>query len=224
MELKMTYATPDLRPDVARFVEDFFADHPDLAAVKEDFLHAYRVLAQSLALGGTIFLCGNGGSMCDALHISGELLKSFERARPLPPDLARRLAELPGGAPLAANLQAGLRSIVLGANVALSSAVQNDFAAGGLSYAQELLALARPGDALIGISTSGNSGSVQAAVLVATAMGLPSILLTGKDGGSIASLATVALRVPAQGARSVQELHQPLYHALCLMLEMHFFP
>lgn len=213
----------DLRPDIAAYVADLLARWPALEAVRQDLLRAYRTLARSLAAGGTLFLCGNGGSFSDALHISGELLKSFERARPLPGWYAQRLAELPGGAELAAHLQSGLRAVVLGANVALASAVQNDFAAADMGYAQELLALARPGDVLVGLSSSGNAQNVLHAVLAARALGLPTVLLTGQDGGRIAPLVDVAVRVPARGARGVQELHLPVYHALCAMLEMHFF-
>jgi D-sedoheptulose 7-phosphate isomerase len=180
-------------------------------------------MAHCLETGGTIFLCGNGGSFADALHISGELLKSYERPRPLPEHLMRRLKETPGGDKLAANLQGGLRAVVLGANLALASAVQNDFAADRMGFAQELLALARGGDVLLGISTSGNAENVLNAVLTARALGLPTILLTGQGGGRIAPWVDVAIRAPARGARPVQELHQPVYHALCGMLELHFF-
>ncbi len=217
-------AEASLRPDIAVFVEDFFARRPDLAPVRAGLLRAYRTLAQSLETGGTVFLCGNGGSFADALHISGEMLKNYERARPLPAALALRLAALPGGARLAANLQSGLRAVVLGANLALASAVQNDFAVDRLGYAQELLALARPGDVLLGLSTSGNAENVLHAVSLARALGVASVIFTGQDGGRIAPLADVALCAPARGARPVQELHQPLYHALCTMLEMHFYP
>lgn len=208
---------------VATCLAEFLARRPDLAPLGDDLLQAYRTLARSLAQGGTIFLCGNGGSFADALHISGELLKSFERPRPLDPALAARLAALPGGEELAANLQRGLRAVVLGANATLASAVQNDLAVDGLGYAQELAALARPGDCLIGLSTSGNARNVCRAAVAARALGLPVIALTGQGGGKLAPLADVALRVPAQGARPVQELHLPLYHALCLLLEAHFF-
>jgi D-sedoheptulose 7-phosphate isomerase len=213
-----------LRPDVARIAQDFFARRPDLLPVQEDLLRAYHALARCLDAGGTIFLCGNGGSFADALHISGELLKRYERPRPLPAALAQRLKEQPGGERLAAHLESGLRAVVLGANVALASAVQNDFSEDRLGLAQELLALARPGDALLGLSTSGNAESVLQAVLTARALGLPAILMTGQSGGRIAPLADVAIRVPARGARPVQELHQPVYHVLCSLLEAHFFP
>jgi len=213
-----------LPAEVERCVSAFFLRQPDLVQMRADLLHAYRTLAHTLQQDGTIFLCGNGGSFADALHISGELLKSYERKRPLPGDLARRLSSLPGGERLAANLQRGLRAIVLGTNVALASAVQNDFAADRMQYAQELLALARTGDALVGLSTSGNAENVCNAAITARALGLAVVVFTGSDGGRLYPLADVALRVPAQGARPVQELHQPLYHALCSMLEAHFFP
>jgi D-sedoheptulose 7-phosphate isomerase len=186
-------------------------------------MRAYHILAHCLQYGGVIFLCGNGGSFADALHISGELLKRYEQPRSLDPAFVRRLSKLPGGDQVAASLEGGLRAVVLGANHSLVSAVQNDFAVGRMEYAQELYALARPGDVLVGLSTSGNAENVLNAVLTAKALALPVILFTGQDGGRLAPLADVALRVPAQGACAVQELHQPLYHALCSLLEVHFF-
>lgn len=164
---RATAGDAGLRPDLAQIVDAFFARRPDLQPVRSDLLNAYRSLARCLGGGGTIFLCGNGGSFADALHISGELLKSYERPRPLPAALAQRLNEQPGGERLAAHLQSGLRAVVLGANVALASAVQNDFTEDRLGLAQELLALARPGDALLGLSTSGNADNVLQAVLTA---------------------------------------------------------
>lgn len=217
-------AEADLRPDVAACAAEFYARRAELLPLRQDILRAYRTLARALESGGTIFLCGNGGSFADALHISGEMLKSYERARPLAEHVRRGLAGQVGGERLAANLQTGLRAVVLGANVVLASAVQNDFTADRLGYAQELLALARPGDALLGLSTSGNAENVLQALLTARALGLPTVVLTGAQGGRIAPLADVAVRVPAQGARPVQELHQPVYHLLCSLLETHFFP
>jgi D-sedoheptulose 7-phosphate isomerase len=213
----------DLPAPVAECVAELFARQPGLEPLRGDLLQAYRILARALAQDGTIFLCGNGGSFADALHISGELLKSFERPRPLDPALARRLAREMGSDALASQLQRGLRSVVLGANVALASAVQNDFAVDRLGYAQELLALARPGDALLGLSTSGNAQNVLHAAHTARALGLPVVAFTGHTGGRLAAVADVALRAPAEGVRAVQELHQPLYHALCGLLEAHFF-
>ena len=161
--------------------------------------------------------------MADALHISGELAKSYVRRRPLPERLHARLAAQPDGELLARNLEPGLRAVVLGANPSLASAVANDAPDRDVNLAQELLALARPGDVLLGISTSGNARNVIYAAQTARALGLTVIALTGEDGGRLAGLADVAIRVPARRTDRVQELHVQCYHALCEMLEIEFF-
>jgi D-sedoheptulose 7-phosphate isomerase len=161
--------------------------------------------------------------MADALHISGELLKSYARRRRLPDRLASRLVGQPDGERLARNLEPGLRVVVLGANPSLASAVANDMPDRDVNLAQELLALARPGDVLLGISTSGNARNVNYAAQVARALNLPVIALTGKEGGHLANLADVAIRAPAQRTDRVQELHILCYHALCELLENTFF-
>ena len=196
---------------------------PTLETVAPDLMRAYRELSRCFASGSTLFLCGNGGSMADALHISGELLKSYARRRSLPERLRALLASQPDGDLLARNLEPGLRAVVLGANATLSSAVANDMPDRDVGYAQELLALARPGDVLLGISTSGNARNVAYAVQTARALGLTVIGLTGEVGGRLAELADVAIRVPARPTDRVQELHVQCYHALCEMLENAFF-
>lgn len=201
-----------------------FSDHPGLSFVADDLLAACRAIATTLEGGGCLFLCGNGGSLADALHISGELLKSYLLPRPLPADLQTRLlAAGPDGGMLAHTLQGGLRAHVLGLNHALSSAVENDLAAPALGYAQELLALARPGDMLLGLSTSGDARNVCYAAQVARALGLTVISLTGESGGRLASLSDIAIRAPASKPDRVQELHIYIYHCLCEMLEVQFF-
>jgi len=183
----------------------------------------YQELSRCFAAGGTLFLCGNGGSMADVLHISGELLKSYARRRPLPERLRDKLTAQPDGELLTRNLEPGLRAVVLGANTILSSAVANDMPDRDVGYAQELLALARPGDVLLGISTSGNARNVVYAAQVARALSLTVIAFTGESGGRLAELADIALRVPATRTDRVQELHIQCYHALCEMLENDFF-
>ncbi|MHB1356629.1 MAG: D-sedoheptulose-7-phosphate isomerase [Anaerolineae bacterium] len=184
---------------------------------------AYRMIAGSLASGGTLYLCGNGGSFSDALHISGEMLKSFARPRPLPEPVRQRLLEEPEGPALVANLQAGLRAHVLGLNPALSSAVANDLPMAGIGFAQELLALAKSGDVLLGISTSGKARNVLLAVSVARALGLTTISLTGQAPNPLADRVDISIAVPERETYRVQEQHEALYHQLCLMLETRFF-
>lgn len=196
---------------------------PALADVVADLAHAFRELARCFQAGGTLFLCGNGGSMADALHISSELLKSYARRRLLPDRLRTRLASQPDGKLLARNLEPGLRAVVLGVNPSLASAVANDMPDRDVNLAQELLALARPGDVLLGISTSGNARNVAYAAQAARALGLTVVALTGESGGRLADFADVAIRVPARRTDRVQELHVHCYHVLCEMLETEFF-
>jgi len=188
-----------------------------------DLARAYQTIASSLERGGTLYLCGNGGSFSDALHISGELLKSFALPRPLSEPLRTRLAGQPHGDDLAAHLQAGLRAHVLGCNPALGSAVANDIRMDGIGYAQELMALARPGDVLLGISTSGKARSVLLAIETAHALEMATIGLTGQAPNPLANMVDIPLTVPERETYRIQELHIALYHQLCLLLEAHFF-
>ncbi len=202
---------------------DAVMDHPGLAGVAPLLARAYEAIAESLVAGGTLYLCGNGGSHSDALHISGELLKAFALPRPVSPELAERLMAQPDGDELVQHLQTGLRTHVLGTNTALTTAVANDIPVSDIGYAQELYALARPGDVLLGISTSGRARNVRLAAQVAAAMGLTTLALTGRAPNPLADMVDVALAVPERETYRVQELHLALYHRLCLMLEARFF-
>ncbi|MEA4910419.1 MAG: SIS domain-containing protein, partial [Anaerolineaceae bacterium] len=173
--------------------------------------------------GGTLFLCGNGGSMSDAQHISGELLKAFNRPRPLSERIKTRLATQPGGEDLAGNLEGGLPAVVLGINTVLSSAVDNDYQARSVAAAQELNSLQRPGDVLIGISTSGKAYNVYQAAVVARALGTTTILFTGEKDSRLSAYCDIVVRAPASRTDLIQEWHIKLYHCLCDMLERDFF-
>ena len=157
------------------------------------------------------------------MHISGELLKSYARPRPLSARHRALLNSQPDGEVLAGHLEGGLRTIVLGANPSLVSAVNNDFAARGMEFAQHLCALARPGDVLLGISTSGRAQNVCYAASAARALGLSVVALTGKQQSPLAERADIPIRAPASETDRVQEEHVALYHCLCEMLERDFF-
>jgi phosphoheptose isomerase len=196
---------------------------PTLDVVAAPLARTFRILVTGFETSGTLFLCGNGGSLADALHISGELLKSYARRRALPGRLEARLDSSPDGDLLARNLEPGLRAVVLGINPSLTSAVANDMPDRDMNLAQELLALARPGDLFLGISTSGNARNVAYAAQTARALGLNVLALTGEGGGRLAALADVAIQVPARRTDRVQELHVQCYHTLCEMLETELF-
>jgi D-sedoheptulose 7-phosphate isomerase len=178
-----------------------------------DVLAAYELLLGVYRGGNKLLLCGNGGSASDADHISGELLKGFQSKRPLPS--AERAAL---GEDLAAKLQQSLPAIPLTAFAALSTAYTNDVDAEYI-YAQLTLGLGKPGDALLGLSTSGNARNVGHALRVARARGLRTLGMTGETGGAMRELCDVCIRVPSRETFRIQEYHLPIYHVLCLLLE-----
>jgi len=208
-------------PEVAEVLSRAWERDPILQPAAPALIQAFNLITRTLDSGGTLFLCGNGGSFSDCLHIAGELLKSYKINRPIPQAYHQRLAKLPGGALLVDHLQRGLRTHVLGSNPSLVSAIDNDVAGRHMGFAQELYALARPGDVLLGISTSGNSQNVCNAALVAHSLGLSVIALTGEGGGQLAKLVDAAIQAPGTDAAEVQSWHIRLYHALCEMLELH---
>lgn len=210
--------------EVDRILEELVERYPKLAAVRSEIEAAYHILETCYQNGGKLLIAGNGGSSADAEHIVGELMKGFVKRRELPNVLQTALeAEDPeGGKALAARLQGSLPAIALSGHPALSTAFLNDVD-GEMIYAQQVCGYGQPGDVLLGISTSGNAKNIDYAVTVAKAKGMPVIGLTGKDGGRLGARADVAIVVPEQETYRIQELHLPVYHALCLMLEERFF-
>jgi D-sedoheptulose 7-phosphate isomerase len=188
-------------------------NYPQLEVCVPDVLAAYELLLGVYRGGNKLLLCGNGGSASDADHISGELLKGFQSKRPLPS--AERAAL---GEDLAAKLQQSLPAIPLTAFAALSTAYTNDVDAEYI-YAQLTLGLGKPGDALLGLSTSGNARNVGHALRVARARGLRTLGMTGETGGAMRELCDVCIRVPSRETFRIQEYHLPIYHVLCLLLE-----
>jgi len=197
--------------------------HPRLIKAAVALGQAYLVIAGSLERGGTLFLAGNGGSMSDALHISGEMLKSYARPRPLADFERKPLESLPEGEMLAHTLERGMRAVVLGLNPVIRSAVDNDFRERGLDVAQEVNALGRAGDVLLGISTSGKARNIYLATQVARSKGLITILLTGPNRSPLAKEVDIVIHAPGEQTDRIQENHILLYHCLCDMLERDFF-
>ena len=209
----------DAYPPAAPVLRQMMEQYPELRGCVDDLVKAFEALMRSFRTGGTLFICGNGGSMSDALHIAGELDKSFRHPRGLSDDQRARLLSQPDGAALADHLQQGLRTVPLGMNPALTSAIANDNPLRDIGFAQELYALARPGDVLLGISTSGKAQNVRYAASVAHALEMTVISLTGPEGGPLADQADIAIRAPGADTPEIQGWHIQLYHTLCDMLE-----
>ena len=210
-------------PIAAEILEDKLREYPALNPVRADLVRCYTVLKRCFLTGGTLYLAGNGGSMSDALHISGELDKAYKKRRHIPPAHSLRLKSVPGGEELADCLQVGLRSMVLGNNPALASAVENDFPKPYLGYAQELYALGRAGDVFLGISTSGNAKNILYAVQTARLLNMTSMGLTGESGGLLSAQADIVIHAPAKETPTIQTWHIQIYHCLCEMLEAQIF-
>jgi len=203
--------------------EKLYTRYPSLLAVKDKIEAAYGILSETYKNGGTLYVCGNGGSAADSEHIVGELMKSFKIRRDIPSDFADVLRTYgEKGEKLAVGLERGLRAICLNTHEALSSAYINDREP-ELVYAQLLYGLARPGDALLTLTTSGNSKNCVYAAVTAKALGLKVIAMTGEGSGKVSEYADVTINVPEKETYLVQELHLPVYHYLCAELEQEFF-
>lgn len=213
-----------LKANIKKNIDLLVARYPSLSSCAEDIEKAYRILEECYVHDKKLLIAGNGGSAADSEHIAGELMKRFKLPRPIPTDFAEKLMRVDSirGAELAKNLECGLMAIPLVAHEALSTAYINDVDGLGV-FAQQLYGFGRPGDVFLGISTSGNSKNVINATVVARALGLKVIGLTGGCGGELAKVADVAICVPENETYMIQELHLPVYHCLCLMLEEHFF-
>ena len=198
--------------------------YPDLAGLAGEVQSALDALISSYESGGKLLVCGNGGSCADADHIVGEMVKGFMHSRPLPESLREPIRkELPEeGDDLAASLQQGLPAINLAAHTSLLTAFGNDVRA-EYAYAQQVLAYGRAGDVLMGISTSGNARNVALGVGVARSLDMVTVGLTGGSGGRLAQSCDVCIVVPRATTPEIQELHLPIYHALCAGVEAHFF-
>lgn len=198
--------------------------YPILGSCQKEIVNAYLIMEECYEHHGKLLIAGNGGSAADSEHIAGELMKKFKSPRPVPQGFAEKLKAIDPnrGEELSKNLECGLMAIPLVAHEALSTAYINDVDGLGV-FAQQLYGFGRPGDVFLGISTSGNSKNVMSATVVARALGMKVIGLTGAKGGELAGVADVAVKVPETETYMIQELHLPVYHCWCLMLEDRFF-
>lgn len=197
---------------------------PDKLNICESSIQAAcDAVTSCFSAGGKLLVCGNGGSAADADHIVGELVKGFEKKRLLAVALKEKLAAMGfAGEAIAKKLQGGLPALSLCAHTALITAVINDIGA-DMVFAQQIAGLGRPGDVLLGISTSGNSENILAAGLTAKAAGLTTIALTGGSGGRMAELFDICINAPSSETARIQEYHSVLYHELCRKIEEFFW-
>lgn len=198
--------------------------YPELSGAKKEISEAYQILENCYAYGGKLLVAGNGGSAADAEHIVGELMKGFKLPRKPDADFAEKLiAENQKlGSVLAENLQGALPAIALDGHPALSTAYMNDCEP-LLCFAQQVNGYGKTGDVFLGISTSGNSKNVLYAATTAHAKGMKVIGLTGAKSSKLEQMSDICIKVPQIETYMIQELHLPVYHCLCLMLEERFF-
>ena len=198
--------------------------YPSLESAKNDIVAAYLLLEESYKNGGKLLVAGNGGSAADAEHIVGELMKGFKLPRKPEADFAEKLVEENQelGSVLAENLQGALPAIALDGHPALSTAYMNDCEP-LLCFAQQVNGYGKSGDVFLGISTSGNSKNVLYAATTAHAKGMKVIGLTGAKDSKLKDMSDVCIKAPQTETYMIQELHLPIYHCLCLMLEDKFF-
>lgn len=214
----------ELETRLQKHIDLLIERYPVLDVCKQDIIDAYLIMEECYENGGKLLVAGNGGSAADSEHIAGELMKRFKIQRPVSKEYAEKLIEIDPerGPSLAKNLEQSLMAIPLVAHEALTTAYINDVDGLGV-FAQQLMGFGKEGDVFLGISTSGNSKNVMNATVVARASGLKVIGLTGTTGGQLADVSDVAIKVPETETYMIQELHLPVYHCLCLMLEDRFF-
>lgn len=214
----------ELKRNIEKYITVLCERYPVLKSVANEIFEAYLLLEELYKNGGKLLIAGNGGSAADAEHIVGELMKGFKLSRKLQADFADKLIKenFEFGTVLAENLQGALPAIALDGHPALSTAYMNDCEP-ILCFAQQVYGYGKAGDVFLGISTSGNSKNILYAATTARAKGMKVIGLTGAKNSKLDQMCDVCIKVPQTETYKIQELHLPVYHCLCLMLENEFF-
>jgi len=207
-----------------KIIDNLVNCYPHLLSCYESVTQGVYEIVNCYKNDNKILVCGNGGSAADALHIVGELMKSFVLPRKLAYDTEAIIREVckDSGEYLINNLQGSLPAISLVNETSLISAYSNDMSP-DLYFAQQVFGYGKTGDILIAISTSGNSKNVIYACEIAKVKNIKVIALTGNNGGKLQGLSDVLINVPENETYKIQELHLPVYHAICLAVENEFF-
>ena len=206
------------------YIQELIERYPNLSSVSPQIKTAYDVIAESFSKGGKLLIAGNGGSAADAEHIVGELMKSFVKKRSLPDSFIADIQTVDNEIAryLIPRLQPGLPAVALTGHISLNTAAINDID-GNITFAQQIYGYGKENDVFLGISTSGNAKNVLYAAATAKAKKMKVTALTGRDGGLLKNIADVSIIVPETETYRIQELHLPVYHCLCMMLEDTFF-
>lgn len=205
------------------FIAEMSESHPQLRVCEASIAAFGDRLAACFQGVGKLIIAGNGGSMADAQHIAGELMKSFVERRALAPLQKKRFSDLNNGTTIADNLQNGFPVWVLGLNASLTSAILNDFKVPHMEFAQELWVAGSSQDLFLGISTSGQAKNVYNAMVVAKAKKIFAVAFTGQSSSPLCDLADLSIQVPGTETSRVQELQQVVYHTFCKTMEARFF-
>lgn len=209
---------------IKKILDDLVSRYPVLNICSDSIEKASDVLIECYENDGKLLICGNGGSAADSSHIVGELMKGFLKKRELPSDFREKLVSIDAerGEYLGTKLQGALPAVSLSSHHSLISAVSNDMD-GDLVFAQQVIGYGQKGDVLLGISTSGNAENVIKAAIAAKAKEMKVIGLSGISGGNLKKFCDIAITVPSDSVPLVQELHLPVYHTLCAMVEEYFY-
>ena len=213
-----------MEENIIKILDNLISRYPELDTAYDNIWNTYKILEEAYSSGRKLLVAVNGGSAADSEHIVGELMKGFVKPRKLEKEACDRLKSIDEklGTVLADNLQGALPSIAVTGHVGLSTAYLNDCNP-LLSFAQQVNGFGREGDVFLGISTSGNSENILYALVTAKAKGMKTIGLSGRDGGKMKEFCDEIIIVPEKETFKIQELHLPVYHAICLMLEERFF-
>lgn len=205
-------------------IELLLKRYPSLKTIRSELIDAYLIMENSYVSGGKLLVAGNGGSAADAGHIVSELMKCFKMPRKVSSEFANELKAVDEelGTVLAEKLEGALPAISLSSHTALTTAYMNDCDP-LLCFAQQVNGFGKPEDVFLGISTSGNSKNILYAAAVAKAKGMKVIGLTGSNNSKLQKYADVCVKAANTETYMIQELHMPIYHCWCLMLEDKFF-
>ena len=199
-------------------INELILSFENLRMLENEIRTSANLITESFSNGNKLLLCGNGGSCADCEHIAGEMVKQFAKERPLNPEIVEKL-----GPELSSELHGGLPALSLPSMIGFHTAFNNDNNP-EFAFAQQVVAFGKANDVLWGISTSGNSKNVLHAVKTAKALGLKTIGLTGENGGKLSQIADITIKAPADNVARIQELHLPIYHAICAFVEDKMFP